>query len=315
MGQETQMQEKEPENLSIIIPVYNEEKAIESVLKDIFDIIGSLACNCEVLVIDDGSTDNTTERAEKFPVCIYQHPNNLGYGAALKTGISHANNEIICILDADGTYPVKDIPKLVSILTEKDLDMVVGARVNADAAIPAIRKPAKWVIGLLARLSVGASIPDINSGFRVFKRDAAINFFNLLPNGFSFTTTITLAMLNNQYSVKFIPIDYYHRVGKSKISPIRDTAKFLMLITRIALYFAPLKVFLSISLAMMLLAVLWGIFSFLVLGRLADLSTLVIFLSAIQIGAIGLIAEHINHRLSNEYHKAKIKPRLRAQNK
>jgi glycosyltransferase involved in cell wall biosynthesis len=302
------MTEKNPANISIIIPVYNEELAIKSVLKDIYAVINGLAYNCEVLVIDDGSTDNTVEIAEKFPVSIYQHPHNLGYGAALKTGLANANNDIICILDADGTYPVKDIPKLVNILIEKNLDMVVGARVNANAAIPAIRKPAKWVIGQLAKLSVGANIPDINSGFRVFKRDAAINFINLLPNGFSFTTTITLAMLNNQYSVKFVPIDYYSRIGKSKISPFRDTTMFLILITRIALYFAPLKVFLSMSFIMMLFAMFWGIFSLLVLGRLADISTLVIFLSAIQIGAIGLIAEHINHRLSNEYHKAKMRP-------
>jgi glycosyltransferase involved in cell wall biosynthesis len=309
------MTDKKPANISIIIPVYNEELAIKSVLKDIYAVINGLAYNCEVLVIDDGSTDNTVEIAEKFPVSIYQHPHNLGYGAALKTGLANANNDIICILDADGTYPVKDIPKLVNILIEKNFDMVVGARVNANAAIPAIRKPAKWVIGQLAKLSVGANIPDINSGFRVFKRDAAIHFINLLPNGFSFTTTITLAMLNNQYSVKFVPIDYYPRIGKSKISPFRDTTMFLILITRIALYFAPLKVFLSMSFIMMLFAMFWGIFSLLVLGRLADISTLVIFLSAIQIGAIGLIAEHINHRLSNEYHKAKMRPLHRDESK
>ncbi|MFC1844609.1 glycosyltransferase family 2 protein [Thermodesulfobacteriota bacterium] len=309
------MTEKKAENISIILPVYNEELGIESVLNDIYTVIKDITYNCEVLIIDDGSTDNTLELAAKFPVSIYQHPNNLGYGAALKTGLAHANNDIICIVDADGTYPVKDIPKLVNTLIEKDMDMVVGARVNANAAIPAIRKPAKWVLGQLAKLSVGVKIPDINSGFRVFKRDAAINFINLLPNGFSFTTTITLAMLNNQYSVKYVPIDYYHRIGKSKISPFRDTTKFLLLITRIALYFAPLKVFLSMSFIMMLFALFWGIFSLLVLGKLADISTLVIFLSAIQIGAIGLIAEHINHRLSNEYHKARMRPLLKEKDK
>ena len=296
------------DGISIIIPVYNEKLAIKSVLEDIYAVINELTYNCEILIVDDGSTDNTAEIAGNFPVSIYQHPQNLGYGAALKTGITNANNHIICILDADGTYPVKDIPKLASMLIDQNLDMVVGARVNANAAIPAIRKPAKWVIGQLAKLSVGVKIPDINSGFRMFRRDVAVNFFNLLPNGFSFTTTITLAMLNNQFSVKFVPVDYYHRIGKSKISPFRDTITFLLLITRIALYFAPLKVFLSMSFIMMLFAMFWGVFSLLVLGRLADISTLIIFLSAIQIGAIGLIAEHINHRLSNEYHKAKMRP-------
>ena len=296
------------EGITIIIPAFNEELAIGPVLKELVEVIQNAATMYEIIVVDDGSSDKTVETAERFPVEIFQHPSNLGYGAALKTGIINAQNDIVCIMDADGTYPVKEIPRLASLIIEKDLDMVVGARVNENVAIPAIRKPAKWVIGQLAKLSVGAKIPDINSGFRVFKRVAALNFFNLLPNGFSFTTTITLAMLSNQFSVRYVPIDYYHRKGKSKIRPIHDTAKFLMLITQIALYFAPLKVFLSMSLIMMLIAVAWGVFSLVVLGRLADISTLVIFLSAIQIGAIGLIAEHINHRLSNEYHKAKMRP-------
>lgn len=302
------MPNNKPDNISIIIPVHNEELAIKSVLEGIYVVINDLTCNCEILIVDDGSTDNTIKIAEKFPVKIYSHSLNLGYGAALKTGIKNAKNEIICILDADGTYPARDIPKLTSMLIDKNLDMVVGARVNANVAIPAIRKPAKWVISQLAKLSVGVNIPDINSGFRVFKREVALNFFNLLPNSFSFTTTITLAMLSNQFSVQFVPIDYYHRIGKSKINPIRDTITFLILITRIALYFAPLKVFLSMSLIMMFFAVFWGVFSLFVLEKLADISTLVIFLSAIQIGAIGLIAEHINHRLSNEYHKTQMKP-------
>jgi glycosyltransferase involved in cell wall biosynthesis len=293
--------------ISIIIPAYNEELGIEPVLQDLLAVIQKAASSFEVIVVDDGSSDRTVDIVERFPVRVLRHPNNLGYGAALKTGILNAEHDLICIMDADGTYPVQDIPRLASLLAEKNLDMVVGARVNANAAIPAIRKPAKWVIGKLAKMSVGVDIPDINSGLRVFKRDAAVNFFSLLPNGFSFTTTITLAMLNNQYSVEYVPIDYYRRQGKSKIRPFHDTAMFLLLITRIALYFAPLKVFLSMGLMMMVFAVLWGGFSFLVLGRLADVSTLVIFLSAIQIGAIGLIAELINHRLSNEYHKAQIK--------
>ena len=118
-----------------------------------------------VLVVDDGSTDNSLKILENFPVRIYQHPYNLGYGAALKTGIINADSDIVCILDAEGTYPVKAIPELVSLLIGKNLDMVVGARVNANVAIPAIRKPAKWMISQLAKLSVGAKIPDINSGF------------------------------------------------------------------------------------------------------------------------------------------------------
>lgn len=153
------------EGITIIIPAFNEELAIGKVLIELVEVIQSAATKYEVIVVDDGSSDKTVETVEQFPVEIFQHPTNLGYGAALKTGIINAQNEIICIMDADGTYPVKEIPNLANHLIEKDLDMVVGARVNENVAIPAIRKPAKWVIGQLAKLSVGAKIPDINSGF------------------------------------------------------------------------------------------------------------------------------------------------------
>lgn len=179
--------------------------------------------------------------------------------------------------------------------------MVVGARTGENVAIPLVRRPAKWAIGRLANYVAGEKIPDLNSGLRVFRREIALRMFGLLPNAFSFTTTITLAMLTNNYLVNYVPIDYFARVGQSKIRPVQDTLNFVQLVWRIALYFAPLKLFLPLSGLLLLLAVGWALFTLLVLDQLADVSTLVIVMTAFQVAVIGMLAELINKRLPNYY--------------
>ena len=286
--------------VSIIIPVYNEKKAIQETLLRLLE----LGDEFEIIVVNDGSTDGTTEIIEELDgIKVINHKKNLGYGASLKTGIQHAKNEQICITDADGTYPNEKIPYLISQLVENDLDMVVGARTGSHVKVPVVRKPAKWAIGKLANYVTGQKIPDVNSGLRVFKKSSFIPFQNIVPNGFSFTTTITLGMSSGGYKVKFTPIDYFDRSGKSKIKPIRDTLNFIKLILRIGLYFAPLKIFMPISLGLFLLAFGWGIFTKFVLGELADVSSLIIAMTAFQLAALALLAELINHRLPNQYRK------------
>ena len=288
--------------VSIIVPAYNEEQGIGPVLGELARVMEARSWAHEIIVIDDGSRDGTAAVAEAQPgVTVLRHRGNRGYGAALKTGIRHAGHEVVCITDADGTYPNECIPDLVERLLRDGADMVVGARVGERVAIPLMRRPAKWMIGRLATLVAGEQIPDINSGLRAFKRAAALRFFGLLPDGFSFTTTLTLGMLTNGYLVDYVPIDYHPRVGRSKIRPIRDTLRFMGLIARMALYFAPLKVFLPFSGLVFLLALGWALFSKLVLGRLADVSTLVIGMTGVQVAVIGLLAELINHRVSNIY--------------
>ena len=179
--------------------------------------------------------------------------------------------------------------------------MVVGSRNGENVKIPLIRKPAKWFIGKLANYITGQKIPDINSGLRIFKKKAFLPFKNIIPDGFSFTTTITLGMLSSGYKVKFIPIDYFHRDGKSKIKPIRDTINFIKLILKIGLYFAPLKIFMPISTLIFLLGIFFAIFTKYFLGELADVSSLVIILTSFHIAALALLAELINHRLPNKY--------------
>jgi len=289
------------EPVSIVIPAYNEEHGLGPVLEALLADMAQAGGPFEVIVVDDGSKDETAVIAEQYPVTVLRHRVNKGYGAALKTGIRHAQHDLICITDADGTYPNNRIPQLVNLLTSEGYDMVVGARIGENVQIPLVRRPAKWALGRLAAYVANEPIPDLNSGLRVFRRHVALRFFNILPNQFSFTTTITLAMLTNQYLVLYVPIDYFARVGKSKIRPIHDTINFMQLVLRIGLYFAPLKLFLPLSLWLLILGIAWGSLTLAVTGQIADVSTLVIVMTAFQVFVIGLLAELINRRMPNDY--------------
>ena len=288
---------------SLVVPAYNEENGIASSLEKILGVLGDGGPGYEIIIVDDGSTDRTAEAVKAFDkrVKLLRHGDNRGYGAALKTGIRSARFDAIVITDADGTYPNERIPELVKRKAAGGYHMVVGARTGKNVAIPLIRKPAKWVIGKLASFVVGERIPDINSGLRVFDRQVALKFFPMLPEGFSFTTTITMCMLTNGYNVEYVPIDYHHRIGNSKIRPIRDTLNFLQLIARMALYFAPLKLFLPLGLMLFLAGIGWGIATKLLTGEVADVSTLIIAVAAIHIGAIGLLAELMRTGLQQNF--------------
>ncbi|MBP6471750.1 MAG: glycosyltransferase family 2 protein [Chloroflexi bacterium] len=289
------------EPVSIVIPAYNEEHGLGPVLAALLADMAQGGGPFEIIVVDDGSKDDTAVIAAQYPVTLLRHRVNKGYGAALKTGIRHAQHDLICITDADGTYPNTRIPQLVNLLVDEGYDMVVGARIGENVQIPLVRRPAKWALGRLAAYVANEPIPDLNSGLRVFRREVAMRFFNILPNQFSFTTTITLAMLTNQYLVLYVPIDYFARVGKSKIRPIHDTINFMKLVLRIGLYFAPLKLFLPLSLWLLILGIAWGTSTLLVTGQIADISTLVIVMTAFQVFVIGLLAELINRRMPNDY--------------
>ena len=294
--------------LALVIPAYNEEGAILGVLEQLTGILekdGLL--DAEVIVVDDGSTDGTTRilnefaaKEDKLKLRVMARAVNRGYGAALKAGIEASNAEWIFITDADGTYPNDRIVDLMRVMTESKSDMVVGARVGSNVKAPLIRKPAKWVINRMVDYIASQRVPDFNSGLRIFKRDLALRFTPLLPDGFSFTTTITLGMLVNGYRVEFVPIDYHARVGSSKIAPIRDTARFIRMVAITGLYFAPLRIFLPFSGILLAVAVFWGALSRILFGQIADLTTLVIAMTALQIGALGLLAELINRRTPND---------------
>lgn len=279
---------------TIIVPAYNEEESIGPVLDHIQEIMGASGYPYQLLVVDDGSTDRTIEVVQSRGVEAVQHPTNRGYGAAIKAGIRHARHEIIIITDADGTYPNEQIPHLIELLA--DYDMVVGARTGQEVHIPLVRRPAKWFINTLANYLARTRIPDLNSGLRAFRKSIALRFYPVLPDGFSFTTTITLAMLANGYLVKYVPISYHRRVGQSKIRPLYDTLNFILLIVRTIIYYAPLRVFLPLSAFLFLAGIVVGLYSFLVLDRLMDATTVVLVLAALQIAAAGLLADMIDKR-------------------
>ena len=236
-------------SISIIIPAYNEENGISNVISEIELLMNENNINHEIIIVDDGSTDKTIEKVSSTNAKLIEHQQNRGYGAALKTGIKASIYDQIAIIDADGTYPVNYLIELID--NKKNYDMVVGARTGKNVSIPLIRRPAKWALNKLANFLTNYKIPDLNSGLRLFKKNSLLKFLHILPDGFSFTTTITIAMITNNFNVKYIPIDYEKRIGKSKIRPIYDTLNFISLITRMVIYFKPLRVLMPIGLTLL----------------------------------------------------------------
>ncbi len=285
--------------VSVLIPAYNEEESLTGTVEAIRKYAG-LVKAMEIIVINDGSRDRTGEIARTLPVTLIEHETNTGYGSGLKDGLRQAQHEYILIADADGTYPLEDIPRLLA--EAPNYAMVVGARTGAVVKVPPLRKPGKWLITRLAEYLSQRKIPDLNSGFRVFRKDVALRFLTLYPDGFSFTTTITLAMLTNHYKVKFIPINYHRRVGKSSIKPLRDFTNFTILIIRICAYFKPLNVFVPPALVLILAGVAKGVIDYTgfldphAAGHLG-LFGIVLALTGVQMLFIGLLADLIDQRM------------------
>ena len=280
--------------VSVVVPAYNEEQAIAADLQSLQSELAGVPWRYELIVVNDGSEDGTGAAARSVSgVRVIEHRRNRGYGAALKTGIRHATGEIIVITDADGTYPPRYIPQLVESIQTGDCDMAVGARTGETVKIPALRKPAKWFLTRLASFLAETPIPDLNSGLRAFRRSSLVPFLSILPSGFSFTTTITLAMLCSDLCVDYFPIDYHVRKGKSKIRPIRDTYNFIVLVVKTICYFNPLKVFLPPSLLFVVVGFARLVFDLCVIHKVAG-TEIVLLLSGIQLGAIGLLADVVS---------------------
>jgi glycosyltransferase involved in cell wall biosynthesis len=278
---------------SLIIPAYNEQNGILPVLDELRSTLNAAACQYEIIVVNDGSTDDTGKLLRPYKgIRLVEHRRNCGYGASLKTGIRNAKHDWIVITDADGTYPNDRIPHLVSLTDQAD--MVVGARIGANVRYSNLRKIPKWFLVRFAQWLTRSQIPDLNSGLRVFRKNIVERFVTILPNNFSFTTSITVAMLMNNYAVHYEPIDYHARVGKSKIKPIRDTLRFVQLILRTGVYFAPLRVFMPLAgifFAGFLVSLLHNLW-------IHDLTerTLILLIAATQIGMFALLADMIDKR-------------------
>jgi glycosyltransferase involved in cell wall biosynthesis len=274
--------------VSVVIPAFNEEKAIGEQIETVHKVLESTARPHEIIVVDDGSSDGTAAEARKRGVRLVQFPFNRGYGAALKAGIHTAENEWIIITDADGTYPAEALPAMLERAGE--YDMVVGARVTENVNIPAIRRPAKWFLGKLASFLAEQPIPDLNSGMRVLRKSHVAAFDHLLPSGFSFTTTITLALLCNEFRIYYHPIDYHRRVGSSKIRP-RHAYQFLMLILRTVVFFNPLRVFLPLGALFFIPGVLLLVLD---VAHMRFLGGSLLIMGGIILWAIGMLADQVS---------------------
>lgn len=279
--------------LSVIIPAYNEQHAIAGVIAEVRHRLVESGLAPEIVVVDDGSTDDTSAAAFAAGARVIRHRSNRGYGAALKTGILAARHDIIAMIDADGTYPAEAIPAMVEKL--RHADMVVGARVGEHVHIPWVRRPAKWALNRLANYVACARIPDLNSGLRVFRREVVLQYFPILPDQFSWTSTITLALLSDKYAVDYVPIDYRPRQGRSKIVPW-DAASFAVLILRTAMLFRPLRVFLPLVAISAGYGVIKALIDLQEIGNLSASATLAL-LSALLILLIGMLGDAIATRL------------------
>ena len=281
------------EPVTIIVPAYNEAEGIGQVLDTIITCMREAGMEYELIVIDDGSTDGTEAIVAAKGVRIVRHKFNRGYGASLKTGIRQSRYPMVAIIDADGTYPVDALPKLLACMSE--YDMAVGARTGDHVKIQPLRRPAKWFLKKLADYLSGFKIPDLNSGLRVFRRELAERFFGIFPDGFSFTTTITLAALTNGYRVEFIPINYYKRTGQSSIKPLRDFLGFILLIIRLIVYFKPLNVFLPVSAVLLLVGFSKAMID-VIHQNYFGVGSAIVILAALQIAFLGLLADLIMRR-------------------
>jgi glycosyltransferase involved in cell wall biosynthesis len=275
----------EPSAVSIVVPAFNEELAIRGLVQ----ALGAGPAWHEIIVVDDGSSDATAERAREAGATVVRHPYNKGNGAAVKTGIRHATGEFVLIVDGDGQHQAADAARIVARLGEYDL--VIGARSTGTQATHA-RLLGNAALNRLAGYLTGRTIPDLTSGFRGARRSQLREFIHLLPNGFSTPTTTTLAFIKAGYNVAFEPIEAAQRVGQSKIRLARDGAKFLLIVMKIVTLFSPFRVFLPISLASFLLGAGYAAWTIVTQSHVTNSSVLLIMLAVI-VFLVGLVSEQI----------------------
>lgn len=272
--------------VSIVIPAFNEGAHVAQQIRDVEQIMRTSGWKFEIIVVDDGSADGTAEAAAATGARVLRRSRNRGYGAALKLGIRESNYDWILITDADGTYPVEAIP---GILAEgRGSAMVVGARTGETVRIPLVRRPAKAFLRWLASYLAGQHLPDINSGLRLMRKDLVQQYEHLLPSGFSFTTTITLAAACNDHNVRYVPINYHARLGESKIRS-RHAYDFLLLILRTIVFFNPLKVFIPFGAVLAVAGIAKFIYD-IVRDNLSE-SAVLALLGALIVWAVGLLAD------------------------
>jgi len=289
--------QKDVPTTTLIIPAHNEARTVGAVVDQARSVVEAMPgiASPEILVIDDASTDGSADAARAAGARVVVSSRQLGYGASIKRGLRRANGEVIVILDADGTYPTAAIRPLLEAVLE-GADHAVGARTGDSVAVPRIRRPAKWFVGRLAEGLTGQAIPDLNSGLRCFSADIARRYIDLLPNGFSLTTTLTVATLLEGLEVIWVPIDYHARVGRSKFRAIRDTANLLYCLVRAVATFRPMRVFGSMAALCAAVGLGTGVWDVFIQHNVGD-TTVLLALGALQLASLGLIADLVVRRV------------------
>lgn len=275
--------------ISFLIPAYNEAGAIRQTLATLRQTLATLSLEYEIIVIDDGSSDNTAELAAEPGVIVIKQPANGGYGRALKTGIRRASYDWCAIVDADGSYPINRFPDLLQYVGK--FDMVVGARQGTHYQGSRAKRVGRWILGSLVAFVVGEKLPDVNSGMRIFRKDVALEHARRISSGFSFTTTLTLAFFMEEYFVKYIPIEYHKRVGSSKVRIGADSLRTLQIVVQAILYYNPLKLFLPICFLCLGIGSVFAGLAAIFQSDSVWLLLIASILTAILIGALGLLAE------------------------
>ena len=278
-------------SFTVVIPAYNAESTIARVITELREKIGS---DPEVIIVNDGSTDGTSDVLKEFEsngTQVLEHVQNRGYGAALKTGIRAAENEIVITFDSDGQHDPAFLDQILSEIPKND--MVAGAR-QALIHSQLWRMPGKWFIGWLANTLTGRKIPDLNCGFRALRKEIALKYLHLCPDGFSISTTMTLALLSRGYAVKFVPVEVRERQGdeKSKVSVITGL-KTILLVLRLMTLFNPLRIFVPASALSILVGIIWAI-PFLIGGFGLTTGSMLLILLGVLLFFFGLIADQIS---------------------
>jgi len=275
-----------PEKITVLLPAFNEEQAIGQTIRD----IKKLYPRFEVLVVDDGSTDNTRAEALQAGATVWRHPHNIGNGAAIKSGLRFASGDWIVMMDADGQHDPADIDKLLQY--KDDYDMVVGAR-HKGSQTAFHRDLANRAYNWLASYVTRYKVEDLTSGFRLVKNDTVRKFIYLLPNTFSYPSTITLAYLRSGRSIRYVPIATKARKGKSKIKLFQDGIRFFLIITRIATLFSPFRIFLPVSFIFFTTGLSYYLYTYVTQHRFTNMSALLLS-SSIIIFMMGLVSEQIS---------------------
>jgi glycosyltransferase involved in cell wall biosynthesis len=283
--------------ISIILPAYNEEESIQDTIRTINDVMRNSKYKIyEIIVVDDGSNDSTYEEAKKLKVKVLRHPHNIGYGSALKNGINNARYNLIVISDADGTYPISQIPNLIEEHKRYGFDMVVGARSGEFYRESALKYILRFILKKIVEFTAGRKIPDINSGLRLFEKKTIVKYFDRLCDRFSFTTSLTLAYIMTGKFVKYIPINYEKRNGKTKVRLFSDSIKTIQYILEAVVFYNPLKIFFAMSVFCLItsfiilsLALIFHIASFFILG----VGSILLSILVMSIGFLAVLLKQI----------------------